>query len=269
MDIRLDLLLVQKNIVSSREKAKEIIKSGQVFIDEKACLKPSQLISESSDIKIVGGMLKYVGRGGLKLEKAFETFNISLDDKICADIGASTGGFTDCMLQNGAKMVYSVDVGHNQLAEKLINDSRVINLEGINVRYITKDEIPQLLDLISVDVSFISLTLVILKLKEFLKDNGEIVALIKPQFEAGKSEVGKKGVVKSAKSHITVLNNLIAFFESNNLYIQGITCSPITGPEGNIEYLIYLKNSCKNNTSFLSYFNIKTFVEDTYYKLKI
>ena len=268
MEIRLDLLLVQKNIISSREKAKEFIKDGKVIIDGQVCLKPSQTFNEDADIKFIGETLKYVGRGGLKLEKAIETFGLTLSYKICADIGASTGGFTDCMLQNGAKIVYAVDVGHDQLAEKLKNDERVINLEGINARYITEDEIPQKLDFISVDVSFISLRLVLPQLKEFLSENGEIVALIKPQFEAGKSEVGKNGVVKSEKSHITVLNNLFEFFENSNFKIHGITFSPIQGPEGNIEYLVYLKNSFENTTSFLSDFDTKKFVIETFNALK-
>jgi len=268
MEIRLDLLLVQKNIVTSREKAKEFIKAGKVLIDGKACFKPSQTFNEEADIKFIGETLKYVGRGGLKLEKAIETFGISINEKICADIGASTGGFTDCMLQNGAKIVYAVDVGHDQLVEKLKNDERVINLEGINARYITKDEIPQKLDFISVDVSFISLRLVLPQLKEFLNENGEIIALIKPQFEAGKTEVGKNGVVKSEKSHIVVINNLIEFFEINNLQIHGITFSPIQGPEGNIEYLVYLKNNVENQISFLSDFDTKKFVIETFNALK-
>lgn len=266
MEVRLDILLVQKNIAPSREKAKEIIKAGQVFINGKVFLKPSQLVDEKSDIDFKGETQKYVGRGGLKLEKAIDFFEIALHNKVCADIGASTGGFTDCMLQNGANIVYAVDVGHDQLAEKLKQDPRVINLEGVNVRYISNEQIPDKLDFISIDVSFISLRLIIPKLKEFLKDNGEVVALIKPQFEAGKSEIGKKGVVKSQKAHISVLNNLISFFEGNNLKVKGIICSPIKGSEGNIEYLVYLKNQMTLGT-FLANFDTKDFISKAFNNL--
>lgn len=262
MEIRLDLLLVQRNIVSSREKAKDIIKGGQVFINGKSCLKPSQVFSDDAEIEIRGETLKYVGRGGLKLEKAIEVFSLDLKDKVCADIGASTGGFTDCMLQNGARLVYSVDVGHDQLADKLKNDSRVVNLEGINVRYMTHEEIPQQLDFISIDASFISLKLVIPRLSEFLMDSGEMIALIKPQFEAGKSKVGKNGVVKSEKAHISVITELIAFFESIRYSVLGLTFSPIKGPEGNIEYLVRLKKGF--DKGFSSSFDIKKFVNSSF-----
>lgn len=268
MEARLDMLLVQMKIVSSREKAKELIKSGQVYINGMPCIKASLLFDESVKIDIKGETLKYVGRGGLKLEKAIQTFHIDLRDKICADIGASTGGFTDCMLQNNAKKVYAVDVGHGQLAEKLQEDKRVENLEGVNVRYITDEHIPEKLNFIGIDVSFISLMLVIPKLLEFLSENGEIIALIKPQFEAGKSEVGKKGVVKSQKAHVNVIKSLLSFFENNKLSCEGLTFSPIKGPEGNIEYLAYLKKSDKDTFFKSIEVDIKNFVETTFESLK-
>lgn len=243
MAVRLDALLVQKNIAPSREEAKELIKNGQISVNNKLYTKPSREFEETSEIVLTGEVLKYVGRGGLKLEKALDYFKIYLENKVCADIGASTGGFTDCMLMNGADKVYSVDVGHDQLAEKLKNDSRVVNLEGVNVRYLTDDNIPQKIDFMGIDVSFISLTLILPVLKDFLKDNGEMVCLIKPQFEAGKALVGKKGVVKSQKTHFEVLDNILNFIKGLGFNIIDLTYSPIKGPEGNIEYLIYLKNS--------------------------
>lgn len=263
MTSRLDSLLVSRNLISSREKAKELILSGQVQVNNSICKKPSQQVDENSDIKIFGEVLKYVGRGGLKLEKAIEYFKINLENKICADIGASTGGFTDCMLQNGAQKVYAIDVGHDQLAEKLKNDSRVVNLEGVNVRYLTEEQITQKLDFISVDVSFISLTLVLPVLKNFLSEKGEMVCLIKPQFEAGKSQVGKKGVVKSQAVHVDVINNIIDFAVLLGFNIIGLTFSPIKGPEGNIEYLIHLKINDKNLN-----IDIKSFVASAFNSLK-
>ena len=202
MATRLDALLVNKNIATSREKAKELIKSGFVVINNNICKKPSQEFEDNIEVMLTGSPVYYVGRGGLKLEKAIQFFGILLNDMICADIGASTGGFTDCMLINGAKRVYAVDVGHDQLANKLRSDSRVINLEGINVRYISEKEIPEMLDFISVDVSFISITLILHKLFDFIKENSEMVCLIKPQFEAGKAGVGKKGVVKNRNNFV-------------------------------------------------------------------
>jgi len=264
MDARLDILLVQKNLVSSREKAKEAIKAGQVFVNGKACVKSSQIFSQEADIKIQGETLKYVGRGGLKLEKALDFFKISVENKICGDIGASTGGFTDCMLQNGAKKVFSIDVGHNQLAEKLKNDDRVVNLEGVNIRYISKSEIPVALDFISVDVCFISLKLVLPKIREFLSQNGVIIALIKPQFEAGKSQIGKNGIVKSQKTHIDVLKSLFNFINENEFRIINISFSPIKGTDGNIEYLVQLENSHKNIDKFALNFDIKNFISEAF-----
>lgn len=264
MVVRLDSLIVQKKTISSREKAKQHILSGLVTVNGVVCKKPSQQVDENADILISGEILKYVGRGGLKLEKAIDYFKLNLKDRICADIGASTGGFTDCMLQNGAKKVYAVDVGHEQLALKLQEDKRVVNLEGVNVRYLTDEQINEKLDFISVDVSFISLTLILPVLKQFLADNGEVVCLIKPQFEAGKSQVGKKGVVKSQSAHIEVLNKIISFVEEQNFNIKYLTYSPIKGSEGNIEYLIYLKN--EDNSKFI--FDIKCFVSSVFDSFK-
>ncbi len=264
MAVRLDSLVVQKKLISSREKAKEHILLGLVIVNGVVCKKPSQQVDENADVLISGEILKYVGRGGLKLEKAIDYFKLDLNDKICADIGASTGGFTDCMLQNGAKKVYAVDVGHDQLALKLLEDKRVVNLEGVNVRYLTDEQISEKLNFISVDVSFISLTLILPVLKRFLANNGEMVCLIKPQFEAGKSHVGKKGVVKSQASHIEVLNKIISFVEEQNFNIKCLTYSPIKGPEGNIEYLIYLKNEDKSKFIF----DIKSFVSSVFISFK-
>ncbi len=259
--IRLDLFLVNKQFVTSREKAKELIKSGKVFIDNKICIKPSMLVNEENDIIVNNTLHKYVGRGGLKLEKAINAFEIDLNNKICADIGASTGGFTDCMLINEALRVYAVDVGHDQLAEKLLENNKVINLEGINVRYLTSKEIPEKLDFISVDVSFISLKLIIPVLKSFLKDNGDLVCLIKPQFEVGKVNIGKHGIVKSKKVHIELIHNMIDFFNANGLFVHGFNYSPIKGSVGNIEYLIHIR---KQQTDFISKFNINNFVLSTF-----
>lgn len=243
MEIRLDSLLVSKGFVTSRERAKELIASGKIYVDGQNKTKPSFKADEDALIEIRGEILKYVSRGGLKLKKAIECFDLNIKDSICADIGASTGGFTDCMLINGAKRVYAVDVGHDQLALKLRNDNRVINLEGENIRYLSKDKIPDNLDFISIDVSFISLSLVLPVVREFLTQNGIIVALIKPQFEAGKSNVGKKGVVKSKDAHIMVLEKITAFADSIGLFVDGLTFSPIKGPEGNIEYLVKLSGN--------------------------
>lgn len=243
MKIRLDVLLVKRGFVTAREKAKDIIKSGQVLINNQQCKKPSQLCEIDCNIEITGETLKYVSRGGLKLEKAINEFSINLDGKVCADIGASTGGFTDCMLINGASKVFSVDVGHGQLHPKLCNDSRVINLEGINVRELSKEIINEKIDFISVDVSFISLKLVLPHIVNLLSDKGEIVTLIKPQFEAGKSYIGKNGIVKSRAVHKMVLQNFIMLAKELNIKIEDIPFSPIKGAKGNVEYLAFLSNN--------------------------
>lgn len=240
---RLDLLLVEKGIAPSREKAKALIMAGTVMADGERADKAGELYdAETVKLKLIGDQLRYVSRGGLKLEKAMNSFPIELNGKICMDIGASTGGFTDCMLQNGAQKVYAVDVGYGQLAWSLRTDERVINLERTNIRYLEKEKVPDTVDFASIDVSFISLTLVLPVMKTFLKQDGEAVCLVKPQFEAGKGKVGKKGVVREPSIHLEVLQNILDFCNRNGLFVAGIDFSPVKGPEGNIEYLYYLIN---------------------------
>ena len=238
--IRLDALLVNSGAVQSRERAKALIMAGQVYIDNQKCDKAGLMVDELTVPEIRGEQLKYVSRGGLKLEKAMNEFPITLDGKIAMDIGASTGGFTDCMLQNGAKKVYAVDVGYGQFAWKLRQDERVVNMERTNIRYVTPDQIGDKLDFASIDVSFISLKLVLPVAKTLLNDNGEIVALIKPQFEAGREQVGKKGVVRDINVHYEVVEKVVEFAKETGFSVSGLSYSPIKGPEGNIEYLAYL-----------------------------
>jgi 23S rRNA (cytidine1920-2'-O)/16S rRNA (cytidine1409-2'-O)-methyltransferase len=248
---RLDVLLVEKGLCESREKAKALIMAGQVYVDGQKCDKAGENIDTSKTPEIRGETLKYVSRGGLKLEKAINTFSIDLNEKICMDIGASTGGFTDCMLQNGAKKVFSVDVGYGQFSWKLRNDSRVVNMERTNIRYVTAKDIGMPVDFASIDVSFISLKLVLPVLYELLAPFGQAVALIKPQFEAGRGQVGKKGVVRDINIHLSVVENVLAFAQDTGFSVCGLSYSPIKGPEGNIEYLVYLKkeeNICKNDS---------------------
>lgn len=238
--IRLDIAIFEKGLAESREKAKAIIMSGHVYVNNQKQDKPGTSINANSIIEVRGETLKYVSRGGLKLEKAIDSFGINLKDKTCLDVGASTGGFTDCMLQNGAKKVFSVDVGYGQFAWKLRVDERVINLERTNFRYVTEKEIPDKINFASVDVSFISLKLILPVLITLLSEDGLAVCLIKPQFEAGKERVGKKGVVKDKKVHFDVISDIITFINGLNIATLGLTFSPIKGPEGNIEYLVYL-----------------------------
>lgn len=249
--IRLDVFMVNKGLTESRERAKALIMAGQVYIDNQKCDKAGmQVDEEGTSVEIRGEQLKYVSRGGLKLEKAMHEFPIMLDGKTTMDIGASTGGFTDCMLQNGAKKVFAVDVGYGQFAWKLRQDSRVVNMERTNIRYVTPEDIGEKIDFASIDVSFISLKLVLPVAKELLADNGEIAALIKPQFEAGREQVGKKGVVKDINVHYEVIKNILDFARSIGFYIGGLSYSPIKGPEGNIEYLAYLKKQeCEDTVS--------------------
>lgn len=237
---RLDIALVEKGLAPSREKAKAIIMSGIVYVNNQKSDKAGKEVKDDDIIEVRGSTLKYVSRGGLKLEKAMENFPITLDGKICMDVGASTGGFTDCMLMNGAVKVYSVDVGYGQLAWKLRTDERVVNLERTNFRYVTEEQIPDKIDFSSVDVSFISLKHILPNLHKLLADNGTAVCLIKPQFEAGKDKVGKKGVVSNLDTHIEVVENVINLAVENGFSVKGLEFSPIKGPEGNIEYLIYL-----------------------------
>ena len=242
MKERLDVLLVKQGLAESREKAKAIIMSGNVFVDGQREDKAGSTFDEEKvEITVKGNTLKYVSRGGLKLEKAIDKFGVNVQDAVCMDIGASTGGFTDCMLQNGATKVYSVDVGHGQLAWKLRNDERVVCMEKTNFRYLTREDIADDLDFASVDVSFISLTKILLPARNLLKDNGKMVCLIKPQFEAGKEKVGKKGVVRDEKVHIEVIEKIFDFIDILDFEFLALDYSPIKGPEGNIEYLIYIE----------------------------
>lgn len=241
--IRLDQYLCQNGLVQSRERAKALIMSGIVFVDEQKVDKAGEMISPDAKVEVRGHDIGYVSRGGLKLEKAMQVFPMRPDGKVCMDIGASTGGFTDCMLQNGAAKVYAVDVGTNQLAWKLRTDPRVVCLEKTNARTLTAEQVPDPLDFASIDVSFISLKLIFPALYPLLRQGGEIACLIKPQFEAGREKVGKKGVVRDAAVHLEVLEHFREHAKENNFTILGITYSPIRGPEGNIEYLGYLRKS--------------------------
>lgn len=239
---RLDLAMVKEGLVESREKAKALIMAGQVKVNGKTIDKAGTNIAEGNKIEIIGPILPYVSRGGLKLEKAIETFNINLCNKVAADIGASTGGFTDCALQNGAAKVYAIDVGYGQLDWKLRNDPRVVNMERTNARYLKASDLKEKVDFLSIDVAFISLEKIFPVCWEILKDEGEIIALIKPQFEAGKEKIGKKGVVKDPETHLEVITKIINA-ASLNFSIRGLTYSPVKGPEGNIEYLLWLSNN--------------------------
>jgi len=241
--IRLDVALVERGFTESREKAKALIMAGIVFVNNQKSDKAGNNVKPDDIIEVRGETLKYVSRGGLKLEKAMQVFPIKLDGSICADIGASTGGFTDCMLQNGASKVYSIDVGYGQLAWKLRTDSRVVNLERTNFRYVTSEQVPDLLDFASVDVSFISLSHILPVMRQLLKDDGTAVCLIKPQFEAGKENVGKKGVVREKNVHIAVVEKIINLVIENKFSLLGLDFSPVKGPEGNIEYLCYIKKT--------------------------
>lgn len=238
---RLDILLVKRNLAESREKAKAIIMSGNVFVDGSREDKAGASFPETVNIEVKGQNLKYVSRGGLKLEKAIASYKLELTGKLCMDVGSSTGGFTDCMLQNGALKVYAVDVGTNQLAWKLRQDERVVTMEKTNIRYVTKEDIGEEMDFISIDVAFISLTLVLEPVKNLLKEGGEIVCLVKPQFEAGREKVGKKGVVREKSVHKEVIIKVIDYAKSIGFTILNLDYSPIKGPEGNIEYLLHLK----------------------------
>ncbi|MBQ3932679.1 MAG: TlyA family RNA methyltransferase [Lachnospiraceae bacterium] len=241
MKERLDVLLVQKGLAKSRENAKAVIMCGDVFVNNEREDKPGTKIDIDADIIVKGNKLKYVSRGGLKLEKAMDNFDVTIDGKICMDVGSSTGGFTDCMLQNGAVKVYAVDVGHGQLDWKLRNDERVICMERTNIRYVTNEDVNDLIDFSSIDVSFISLTKVLIPVRNLLTNDGEIVCLIKPQFEAGREKVGKKGVVKDKAVHREVIEKVIDFAINNGFDVLNLEFSPVKGPEGNIEYLLHLK----------------------------
>lgn len=236
---RLDVLLVELGFYESREKARAQIMAGKIYVNDQKSDKPGTKIPRDANIEDRGIKMPYVSRGGFKLAKALEVFGVDVKDKICLDIGASTGGFTDVMLQNGAKKVYSVDVGYGQFAWKLRTDERVVCLERLNFRYATREEIQDWIDFSATDVSFISITKIIPKAMELMTEFGEMVALIKPQFEAGKDKVEKRGVIKKKSTHLEVLTNILEFVKSQGLYIYGLDFSPIRGPEGNIEFLIY------------------------------
>jgi len=261
---RLDCLIVERGFAESREKAKAIIMMGNVYVDHQKSDKPGTMLPVDAEIEVRGEGLRYVSRGGLKLEKAMSVFPIELNGKITMDIGASTGGFTDCMLQNGAKKVYSIDVGYGQLAWKLRTDERVVNLERTNVRYLTKEQVPDLIDFFSVDVSFISLCLVLPVARNFMAENAQAVCLIKPQFEAGRGKVGKKGVVRDKAVHIEVIEKIVHFVQENGFSVLGLTFSPVKGPEGNIEYLIYLQKSEQPQSIPL---DIRALVEESHNQL--
>lgn len=259
---RLDVLLVEKGFFDTRERARKTIMAGLVFVDNQRVDKAGESVKVSSEIIVKGDAIPYVSRGGLKLEKAVNKFDITLKDKVCMDVGASTGGFTDCMLQNGASKVFAVDVGYGQFAWKLRCDERVKCMERTNIRYVKQEDIGELIDFASIDVSFISLKLVLPAVKELLNNSGEIIALIKPQFEAGREKVGKKGVVRDKSVHREVINNILTFAQTHGFAIKGLTFSPIKGPEGNIEYLVYLKKDSDDNNIYTD-----EQIEDITYKI--
>lgn len=240
MKERLDVLLVQRNLVESREKAKAIIMSGNVFVEGQREDKAGSMFPATVSIEVKGTPMKYVSRGGYKLEKAILEHGVQLQDKVCMDVGSSTGGFTDCMLQNGATKVFAVDVGTNQLAWKLRQDERVVSMEKTNIRYVTLDDIGEYVDFVSIDVAFISLTMVLEPVYQLMKSDAEIVCLIKPQFEAGREKVGKKGVVRDKSVHEEVIQKVIHYAAELGFVMKSLDFSPIKGPEGNIEYLLYM-----------------------------
>ena len=261
---RLDIAISEKGLVESREKGKALIMAGKVYVNGQKAVKAGLSVSDSDIIEIRGDKLPFVSRGGLKLDKAIHSFGIDLKDKICMDIGASTGGFTDCMLQNGAKKVYSVDVGYGQLAWKLRTDERVINMERTNFRYVKSEDIEDRLDFASVDVSFISLDKILPVMYTLMKDNSYSVCLIKPQFEAGRDKVGKKGVVRESKTHIEVIEKVVSLAKETGFSVLGLDFSPIKGPEGNIEYLMFLKKSVDESNDF----SVEELVEKSHISLQ-
>ncbi len=265
MKERLDVILVNKNLAPSREKAKALIMAGLVYVNGQKEDKAGAFFPpEDITVEVRGNAIPYVSRGGLKLQRALEVFPIDLNDKICVDIGASTGGFTDCMLQNGAKQVFAIDVGHGQLDWKLRNDDRVICMEKTNFRYVKPEDIGCSVDFASCDVSFISLEKILPPARELLTDNGQMVCLIKPQFEAGRDEVGKKGVVKDRNIHIKVIEMVLGYAIASGFGILGLDHSPIKGPEGNIEYLLYLSHDPKEDRSADIRDSISDLVEKTH-----
>ena len=262
--IRLDVLVTERGLCESRQKAQATIMAGLVFVDGQRSDKPGTPVAEDAHVEVRGHALRYVSRGGLKLEKAMQTFPITLEGKVCADIGASTGGFTDCMLQNGAAKVYAVDVGYGQLDWKLRSDARVVCLERTNARYLSTEQIPEALDFASIDVSFISLKLILPAVCGILKGGGHVACLVKPQFEAGKEKVGKKGVVRDPAVHLEVLEHFLEHAKESGFTVLGLTYSPIRGPEGNIEYLGYLEKGDWQPMEF----DLKALVEESHQTLK-
>ena len=265
--IRLDTAVFEAGLADSREKAKAMIMEGIVFVNNQKEDKPGTSIKADAKIEVRGEKLPFASRGGLKLDKAVKVFDLDLKNKICMDVGASHGGFTDCMLQNGARKVYAVDVGYGQLVWKLRNDPRVINMERTNIRYVTPEQVPDKLDFASVDVSFISLSLVIPVVRELLRDGGELMCLIKPQFEAGKGKVGKKGVVREPEIHCEVIEKVLGLMHEHQFRVINLDYSPIKGPEGNIEYLIYAVK--ENDAPPFSDFNVKKLVSDSHEQLSV
>lgn len=267
MKERLDVLMVQKQLAPSREKAKAMIMAGCVLVNGEREDKAGTMFQDTVEITMKGNTLKYVSRGGLKLEKAMSHFDISLEGKICMDVGASTGGFTDCMLQNGAVKVYSVDVGYGQLDWKLRQDERVVCMEKTNIRYVVPEDIAEAPAFVSIDVSFISLTKVLLPVRGLLTEDGQIVCLIKPQFEAGREKVGKKGVVRDPAVHREVIEKVIAYAQSISFEVLGLEYSPIKGPEGNIEYLLYLQKNPEGTYPECTKFGVNEIVEAAHAEL--
>lgn len=261
---RLDVLLTERGLQESRQRAQATIMSGQVFVNDQRVDKPGTAVDHGAKIEIRGNTLRYVSRGGLKLEKAMAAFPIQLEGTVCADIGASTGGFTDCMLQNGAAKVYAVDVGYGQFAWKLRSDPRVVCMERTNARYLTPQQVPDELDFASIDVSFISLRLILPAVCGLLKENGQAVCLIKPQFEAGREKVGKKGVVRDPAVHEEVLEQFLKNAKESGFTVIGMTFSPIRGPEGNIEYLGFLQKGTLPETAF----DLKKVVDESHRTLR-
>ncbi len=263
---RIDVLLVQKGLMPTREKAQKTIMAGIVFVDGERVDKPGTKVPVESAIEIRGNVIPYVSRGGLKLEKAMRDYALSLEGKVCMDIGASTGGFTDCMLQNGALKVFSVDVGYGQLDWKLRNDDRVVNMERTNIRYVTPEQIGEALDFASIDVSFISLRLVLPVAVNLMREGGEVVFLIKPQFEAGREHMRKSGVLRDAKVHAKVLDQMVALCQTLPLELMALTYSPIKGPKGNIEFLGYARKVSENASAPV--FDVQKLVAEAHESLK-
>lgn len=258
-NIRLDAVMYERGMCKSRERARQLIKNGMVTVNGKVCTKPAYSVSDETKIEVTGDIHRYVGRGGLKLEKAISEFKIILDGAVCLDIGASTGGFTDCMLQSGAARVYALDVGHSQLDESLACDPRVINIENTNIRNSSKDDFPDIIDFIATDVSFISLKLVLPKIKEILAESGQAAVLLKPQFEAGRSNIGKSGIVSDPRVHKNIISDMLAFCDAQGLCVCGFCVSPVKGGSGNSEYLMHLKH--KNDNSINGIFDTDSLVK--------